>query len=236
MAIRAAQRDPHCPLSSEALSDLLLVAVLGGVIGGRLFYVVLNWSVYVAHPWESVALWHGGLVFYGGFAGGVLGTVWFLRRRLAAQPPGAVGSFLRVIDLLMPSLALAQSIGRLGCFFNGCCYGRPTDAVWGMPFPQLPGLRYPTQLLESLATLALFVVLYGVQRRLMRRTPPAAPGVLTGLYCILYGLMRFGIEFLRGDNPPWWLSLTISQWIGVVLVPLGAALFMRRASRHAHVV
>ena len=227
VAGRQARREADFPLPDAAIGDLLLAVVIGGVVGGRLLYMLLNWRDYVARPWEVVALWHGGLIFYGGFAGGLLSAWWYLHRRLSAAGRWSWAAFLRVIDLLMPSLALAQSVGRLGCFFNGCCYGRPTVSGWGMTFPGVPVPLYPAQLIESLATLILFVVLRAIQGWPWRRAP-VRPGLLTALYLVLYGTARFGIEFLRGDNPRWWLGLTLSQWLGVAAVPLGFALLLRR--------
>lgn len=227
LAGRQVRREAAFPLSVDALNDLILAAVIGGVAGGRLLYVVLNWPDYAAHPWEMLALWHGGLVFYGGFIGGVLAACWYAHRRLTQARAWSLGNFLRVLDLLMPSLAIAQSVGRLGCHFNGCCYGRPSLSAWGMVFPGAPAALYPTQLLESLTMLTLFVVLRAIQTR-PRRGGPWRPGLLTALYLILYGTARFGIEFLRGDNPRWRLGLTLSQWIGVAAVPLGCLLLFWR--------
>ena len=231
LAVRQAARERGFPLPPAALSDLLLAAVLSGIVGGRFLYIVLNWPDYVARPWEVIALWHGGLVYYGGFVGGVLATLWYLRRQLRAVHQWSGRAFLQVLDLLMPSLALAQSIGRLGCFFNGCCYGRPTISWWGMRFPGAPLPLYPTQLFESFGTLLLFVVLRAVQVRVGRRAAPVAPGLLTGLYLVCYGVLRFSVEGLRGDNPRWWLGLTLSQWIGLAVVPLGVWLLRRRRAR-----
>lgn len=227
LAGRQVRREADCPLSAAALGDLILAAVIGGVVGGRLLYILLNWPEYAARPWEIIALWHGGLIFYGGFVGGVLAACWYAHRRLTQARAWSFANFLRVLDLLMPSLAIAQSVGRLGCFFNGCCYGRPTTSAWGMMFPGAPAPLYPTQLLESLATLILFVVLRAIQAWPHRRAP-LRPGLLIALYLILYGTARFAIEFLRGDNPHWWLGLTLSQWLGLAAVPLGFWLLLWR--------
>ena len=234
LAHRQARRERDCPLPAAAIGDLILAVVIGGVIGGRFLYILLNWPEYAARPLEMIALWHGGLVFYGGFAGGLLAAWWYLRRALRRAGRWSPADLLRVIDLLMPSLALAQSVGRLGCFFNGCCYGRPTTSAWGVVFPGAPAPRYPTQLLESLATLLIFVVLRAIQVRPQRRAAER-PGLLTALYLILYGTTRFAIECLRGDNPYGWLGLTLSQWLGVVAVPLGCVLLFWRL-RHGHVL
>ena len=207
------------------MSDLLLAAVLGGIVGGRFLYIVLNWPVYAGRPWEMAALWHGGLIYYGGFLGGLGAMLWWLHRQLVRAHRWSGEAGLRVVDAFMPAVALAQSVGRLGCFFNGCCYGRPTLSRWGMVFPGAPLPLYPTQLFESFGALMLFVLLRVVQIRLERARAPR-PGLLTGWYLVGYGVLRFSLEFVRGDNPRWWLGLTLSQLIGLAVVPLGLILLV----------
>ena len=231
VVLRQAARERDFPLTQETLSDVLLAGVLGGIVGGRFLYIVLNWPVYVEQPWEVVALWRGGLVYYGGFVGGLAAVLWYVHRQLVRAHRWSAASCLQVIDACMPALALAQSVGRLGCFFNGCCYGRTTLSGWGMRFPGALLPLYPTQLLESFGALMLFVILRAVQVRQERRPAPPPPGLLTGLYLVCYGVLRFSLEFLRGDNPHWWLGLTVSQWIGVVVVPLGVGLLSWRRAR-----
>lgn len=197
------------PLSDAALLDWGCWVMVGGVLGGRLLYVLLNWEVYRANPLEVFALWHGGLVWYGGLAGGLLAQARFVSRRKL--------NFLRVTDQVIPAVALGHAIGRLGCFANGCCYGRPTTSWWGVAFPGHPTAVVPTQLIESVGLVALFVILRMAQRvSVLKR-----PGALFGLYLIGYGLLRWVVEGWRGDQPVMWHSLTLAQLISLGLILLG---------------
>ena len=217
----AMARARHQDLPTAHLLDLILWILVGGLVGARLVYVFQHWSFYATDPAEILRLDHGGLVFYGGFLGGAVVGVYLLRRwRLPGHPSGEwVG---KIADLLVPSLALAQAIGRIGCFFNGCCYGEPTTWAWGVQFPHESFARHPTQLLESAALFLLAGLLFWRARR------PMAPGTLVGWYLIGYGVWRFAVEFLRGDNPMWLGSLTFSQVVSAPLVLIGLWLAQRQ--------
>ncbi|MBI2885179.1 MAG: prolipoprotein diacylglyceryl transferase [Candidatus Omnitrophica bacterium] len=212
--VRRLPAGPGVPSADETV-DCLSWGMFGGVLGGRVLYILLNWEVYRAAPWEWVAVWHGGLVWYGGFIGGVL-SLWLCLRRHRR-------SLLAMLDRIAPVIALGHAIGRLGCFANGCCYGKPTAAWWGVQFPGLPAPVIPTQLLESAGLVLLAVVL----RR--RQTPTALRrrGTVFGWYLIGYGALRWLLECWRGDQPLWWAGLTLSQWISVGLLVAGATLLAR---------
>jgi len=203
-------------LDEAALLDWGCWVMAGGVLGGRLWYVLLNWEAYRAQPLEVVALWHGGLVWYGGLAGGLLAQALFVARRKL--------SFLRVTDQVIPAVALGHAMGRLGCFANGCCYGLPTAAWWGVRFPGHPTAVVPTQLLESLGLVALAVTLWMAQRP----ATLARPGRVFGLYLVGYGLLRAVIENWRGDQPAIWSGLTLAQLISLGLVLLGLWFLRKR--------
>lgn len=185
---------------------IALTGLLAGLAGGRAAYVLLNWQVYAANPLEILRLDHGGLIFYGGLAAGVLAGL--LAIRAAKLPVPAT------LDLLMPPLVAAHAAGRVGCFLNGCCYGEPTALPWGVLFPPDILYRHPTQLYETGALLLIFLIL----KRAERRSPPA--GTVLFLYGALYGSWRFLVEFLRGDNARVLFGLTVFQ-----LVSLPLALF-----------
>ena len=118
----AARRSPAvlAAISADQLVDFACWSLLGGVLGARLFYVALQWQAFLRAPWEIPAIWHGGLVWYGGFLGGTLAGWWYVRAKRLWSPPGRVrgataGSFLRVMDQVIPFLALGHAIGRVGC-------------------------------------------------------------------------------------------------------------------------
>lgn len=195
--------------------DWAVWAVMGGILGGRLLYVVLNWEMYRLEPSEIVALWHGGLIWYGGLAGGVLGTAIYLRTH---HHP-----FLRGMDQVIPFIPLGHAIGRIGCFLNGCCYGKPTTAWFGVQFPGHPGPVVPTQLIESAGLVVLFAILWTLQTPARLRRP----GMLFGCYLIGYAMIRGIVEFWRADQPLVWSGVTLHQLISAVLFVVGMSLLVR---------
>ncbi|MBI3321490.1 MAG: prolipoprotein diacylglyceryl transferase [Candidatus Omnitrophica bacterium] len=216
LASRAAAAWPpsRSPISAEQAVDFSCYALLGGLVGGRLLYVLLEWEWFAQAPLEMFALWHGGLVWYGGFLGGTLAGWLYTRvKRL---------DFLRVMDHFIPFLALGHAIGRLGCFLNGCCYGKPTQAWCGVLLPGHDGLVLPTQLFEAFGLLVVFLIL----RPLQRQSVKARPGRVLGGYLILYGGLRFFLESLRGDQTAWRMGLTLQQVVSIGMAAAGITLLV----------
>ncbi|HEX9779788.1 MAG TPA: prolipoprotein diacylglyceryl transferase [bacterium] len=218
LAARTARAWPResVEVPAEALLDLVSIALLGGIAGGRLFFAALYWEVFRDAPWRIFAIWEGGLVWYGGLLGGMLAAGGWLMRRGR--------SWIAAFDQLAPFVALGHAIGRLGCFLNGCCYGRPTEAWFGVTFPGHPAPVLPTQLIEAAGLLGCYVLL----RRLQRDGQPVRRGRVGSAYLIAYGLLRFGMEFLRGDQGIWLAGLTLQQGISAALIAAG--LVLRTAS------
>ena len=196
-------------VSPAQLMDLVIWSVAGGIVGARLVYVTQNWPLYRETPWEILRLDHGGLVFYGGLLGGLITAVALIRRMQWSLWP--------VVDLLVPYLALAQGIGRIGCFLNGCCYGRATTLPWGVRFPADAVARHPTQLYESAVLLMMALWLERRSRRPDKGRGAAsdgrshrkvAPGSQLAWYVMLYGSWRFAVEWIRGDNHGRWPTQT----------------------------
>ncbi|HTB34920.1 MAG TPA: prolipoprotein diacylglyceryl transferase [bacterium] len=207
----------------DDLLDLAVVIMLSAVAGARILYVIVEWPEFAPNPWTVVAVWQGGLVYYGGLIGACIGgAVHMVRKKLPLWS---------YADALAPGLALGQVTGRLGCFFNGCCYGRE-DARYGLIFPgigdNIPHL--PTMLYESAFCLLLcgfLVWLWGRKRY---------SGQVFGAYIVLYAAWRFGIEFLRGDPERGTLissALSPSQWISLLGLALGCWLLRRRSAAKA---
>ena len=197
------------------------LTMLGGLVGGRAWYVLQHWDVFVRQPMEIPAVWHGGLVWYGGFLGGVLATWACVRHRRLP--------LLRVLDQVVPFVALGHGIGRIGCLLNGCCFGEPTNAWFGMVFPLEPEvIRMPTQAFEALALVALYALL----RTLQRPAVLSRPGTLFGIYLIGYALVRFLLEFLRGDQTASWGPWTIPQLVSLPVGVVGLLLVVVQWGRH----
>ena len=204
-------------LDATVITDMAVYVLIGGLLGAKLLLLLIEWSYYSKHPGEIWGLLQSGGVFYGGLLGAFPVAWWFARRHHLDG--------WRTADVLAPGVALGQSIGRLGCFAAGCCYGRPADVPWAVTFHDVYATRqvgtpidtplHPTQLYESLATLAIFVFLrwlWGHKR---------FEGQVTLAYIFLYAAARFVIEFYRGDAARGmvlggWLST--SQFIAILMV------------------
>jgi phosphatidylglycerol:prolipoprotein diacylglycerol transferase len=217
-------------VSPDVIYDLALISLICGILGARLLFVLLNLGYYAQHPLEIVMFWQGGLVYYGGIILAALAVIVFLKIRKLNMG--------KVVDICIPSIALGQAIGRIGCFLNGCCFGRPVS--WGIEFPPgsivsyeqwAQGLigsagRYslpvhPTQLYSSLNALIIFLILIIVDKR------KNFGGELFWLYLLLYSITRFAVEFLRGDDrgPIFFGFFSISQLIGVGIFLLSSVVF-----------
>lgn len=170
----------------DALWTIFLVMIPCAVIGARLYYVVFNWDFYSANPAAIVRVWKGGLAVHGGILGGILAVLLCCRKYKM--------DVFGVLDCIAPSLALGQTIGRWGNFFNGEAYGGVTDLPWGIHVPDDPFLHHPTFLYESVWDLLLFFLLLKVFPKAKRT------GNVTCVYFIVYSVGRFFIEGLRTDS------------------------------------
>ncbi|MCP3952329.1 MAG: prolipoprotein diacylglyceryl transferase [Desulfobacterales bacterium] len=215
LAMREARRLGE---NSEKIMDLSFYILVAAIVGSRLFYVVTAWESFVDNPLEIIKLWKGGLVFYGGFIGAVTAAVIYMHRNRMPT--------WKTADILAPSLALGQTLGRLGCFLAGCCYGRQSDTSWAVTFTDPVCLApvhtplHPTQLYSAFTNLSIFVALMVFRRR------NTITGRVFWTYVLLYGLTRSIIETLRGDfrGAEVLGLLSISQTLG--LIGAVAAVFM----------
>lgn len=201
--------------------DMAVWLYLAGLVGSRLLFVVLNWSYYAANPVKIIATWEGGVSFYGAILGGFLVVLYFSRRRKFLFGP--------VADTVAPGLAIAASIGRLGCALNGCCYGIPTSGIWGVFTRYAPGLRHPSQLYESSLYMLLFFFLLRWQKRHAK-----VPGQLFLTFVGGYLLGRFVAEFFRdGERIYAWLTLTQAASIVIAVVVVLAYVYLGWRARDA---
>lgn len=208
----------------DAATDRTIWCVLAGVLGGRVFYVVQHWKVdplFTEQPWLGpFMIWKGGLVLFGGILAGLVCMVVLLRRQKLPV--------LEYFDLTAPGLAVGIALGRVGCFLNGCCWGKvcePSfalavrygpDSIAGHTFPV-----HPTQLYSSTAALALAWICWRLNAH---RLPP---GLTTGLLAVGYAVNRFTVETIRGDHDPAPGTWTISQQISTATLVAGVALIIR---------
>lgn len=203
-------------MDPDSLFWMFMLLLVGGVVGGRLFHILLNTSYYrdLASILDTR---EGGLSIHGVLIGGFLTAyLWSRSRKI---------SFGLLTDVIAPGLALGQSIGRIGCLFSGCCYGMETSGSWGVLTRFAPGRRHPYQLYESAADLALFVALLWLSSRI------DFEGGLFSIYVTSYSSSRFILEFLR-DNEGYLAGLSYGQWASLAGVAIGLSLwfiFRRRA-------
>ncbi len=215
----ASRRGIRYGLPPETISDLGIWLLVGGLVGARFLYVITFWQEYRSGPfWEVFMLQRGGLVYYGGFLGAALVAIGYLRWK--KLPLWATA------DALAPSIALGHVFGRLGCFMNGCCFGRVTGGAWAVHFPSPHEMQHygvhPTQIYESFLNLLLFLALAWFYRR-KRFT-----GQVFALYLLGYPLIRASVELLRGDYLPgqlWFGLLTPGQAVSLLLLPVGLILY-----------
>lgn len=192
LAYREAKRRGEDP---EALLRAAELALIGSLVGARLYYVAFNWGYYSQFPGKIIAIWEGGLAIHGGIIGGLLvGGLYAWGKALP---------LVTYLDIVAPSLALGQAIGRWGNFFNEEAFGRPTALPWGLyisPEHRPPefardDLFHPTFLYESLWDFGVFLVCFLLRKRLM-----PIRGSLFLIYLGLYSIGRFFTEGLRTDS------------------------------------
>jgi phosphatidylglycerol:prolipoprotein diacylglycerol transferase len=210
----------HANLKSDQISDLMLITIISGILGARTFYVIEFWSQFKNNLWEIIRVDHGGLVFYGGFICSMTVIIFYCRKKKL--------SVISVMDIVAPGVALGHALGRIGCFLNGCCYGKPGSNFMCVAYPagshpaeKYPGIPlHPVQLYETFGNLIIFGIVFYFAGRLKK-------GMNLSLYIILYGILRFSDEFYRGDHTDFFLGIfTPAQTIGLVLIPAGIALFI----------
>lgn len=213
-------------INPHEILDLSLYIIISGVLGARLLYVVFDFDYYVMHPFEILLLNKGGLVFYGGFIFSVIVGILFAKKRKLPV--------LVIIDLFFLYLPLGQAIGRIGCFLNGCCYGKPTESIFGVQFPEYSfsanqfGINhwvYPAQIYSSVTDLVIFVIL-GLRMKYKKYN-----GQIALYYMFLYGTARFLLEYIRADNPSVFYGLNIPQIVSILMIITAAGLEIIRLCR-----
>jgi len=222
LAVKQARKEG---IPSERIVDLGFYALLSALIGSRLFFILINASHYIKNPLEIFKIWEGGLVFYGGLLFAVPTVLWYVKKN-------ALGIW-NVADLFAPSIAIGHAIGRLGCFFAGCCYGKPAEGLpWAITFTDPQSLAiigvplHPTQLYESLGEFINFLILITLRRH------KSFNGQLFMIYILLYSVLRFIIEFYRGDVARGFITsqLSFSQGISILmfLVALAGLVILKK--------
>ncbi len=225
--MRRMEEDP------EKAWDLVFMAVVGGILGAKIYYILLNYHQLTTHP-ASLIFSRGGLVWYGGFLLATVLVIWEIRRQKLPLP--------KMADAIAPALAISYAVGRIGCFLVGDDYGRPTGSWIGIRFPHgsppstVANIQrdfgitvdstlihkygqvvpvYPTQLFEIALSSLIFLFLWRIRRHHHRR------GWLFMVWLILAGTERFLVEFLRAKDDRFFGIFTLAQMISLAVIVTG---------------
>ena len=224
----AYRQAPRAGLNPRNVWNLGVYGILVALISSKLWLVVSDWNYYAANPREIVGIetFQSAGTFYGGILGGILFVL--LYAYLKKMP------FIGILDIGAAPVALGHSIGRVGCFFAGCCYGKPTSLPWAVTFTspiaeKIAGMPlnvslHPTQLYEAGGEFLNFLVLVWLGSR------QRFAGQLVGAYFILYGIERGAIEFLRADPGRTMMfhdAISLMQIVSMGLLFAGAFLWWR---------
>jgi phosphatidylglycerol:prolipoprotein diacylglycerol transferase len=216
------------------------VLFLGAILGGKIFYLIVEWRNFAAYPSAALKYWKAGWVFWGGFLTAILFGRFYQLAYNRLYPEDRK-PYLPIADYLSVALPLGHWLGRVGCFMEGCCYGRPTDLPWGVRFmnpgsgmeKSLLGVPlHPVQLYESAGILAicLFNLLYVLPRT---RAGRIRPGTAFLGYLSEYAVLRFFMEFFRGDDRGafLWPILSPGQWMSLAVLLVCVPWLWRRGVR-----
>jgi phosphatidylglycerol:prolipoprotein diacylglycerol transferase len=219
-------------ISANDIFDLAFWLIIGGIIGARIYDVLLQLPYYLQHPWQVLAVWQGGLAIHGSIIAGLIIIGFFARARKI--------NFFKLSAFLVPGLALGQAVGRFGNYFNQEIFGLPTSLPWGIPISVLNRpldyvtFKYfhPTFLYESLGSLLIFSSLYLLTVRLGEKQKLNVNSYiwLSALYLISYSTLRFLLEFIRLDYAPLFLELRFPQVISLIII--GACLLLLTIKNH----
>lgn len=228
IAIKEARR---LGLDEDKIVSMILVVLVSSVLGARALYVVEHIQEFRREWGTMLALWQGGLTLYGGVVAGTLGGL------VAAKRMGL--PIWTAADALAPSFALGTAFGRVGCFLNGCCFGRPTMLPWGVVFPpeSFAGLEFgpaavhPSQLYFAAAGVLLFGIAWTLRRRL------SVPGTLFWTVIVLFALVRIPLDFTRAYEVEavvahvGAIEVTESQFTSFALALFGTLMILRLRRR-----
>jgi phosphatidylglycerol:prolipoprotein diacylglycerol transferase len=215
-------------LDQTRILDLGIYIIISALVGAKLLLLITEWRTFTSNPGELLTLARSGGVFYGGLILAVGIALWYIRR---------IGLPLwTTCDVFAPGIALGHIVGRLGCLFAGCCYGKPTTAPWAITFTDpfaasnvgtpLNEPLHPTQLYEAGAEAVILLLLLATESRGRRFS-----GRTFWLYMLLYAVSRFVIEFYRGDPRGTVGTFSTSQFISLVLAPLSIVMLIYLSRR-----
>jgi phosphatidylglycerol:prolipoprotein diacylglycerol transferase len=206
------------------VQDFALYALLGGIIGARLYFVVFsNPAYFLQNPWQILAVWHGGIGIIGALIGGLATGLWYCRRKKL--------SFWKFADILAPGVILAQATGVFACLLNGDSYGKPADLAWAITYTDPRSLaplnipRHPVEIYELAAYFLVFLLVWQTRKKY------STAGFVFLTYLAGYGAARFAVEFFRANPAIFAWGIPAAQVFGAALLLLAVAGFYVRGER-----
>ena len=224
----------YIQLDKDTFWNIIFIAFVAALLGAKLLYLIVSWpemgATFADKIHNALHTFRYGFVFFGGAIAAIISLlIYFKKKHLPV---------LQTADFMVVGLPLGHAIGRIGCFLAGCCHGKPTDLPWGVVFtdphslvaPEYLGVHlHPTQLYESLLNLLLFFILQHLYKK-----HPRCGSVLVA-YVVGYALLRFSIEFFRGDyRGGFLLGFSPSQLIALctAVLALGVWHFLKKDISH----
>lgn len=210
-------------IPQEKVIDLVLYSMLAGIIGGRIVFILIEWESYSGNWTDIFNVQQGGMTSFGGYLFGLIAmTLWARFNKV---------SLLRTLDLIIVPAFLVLVIGRIGCFFNGCCFGAECDLPWAVHFPEVPGDVHPAQLYDSLMVLGSMGVLLFMERRSFRASEQGPwLGQLISVGLILLGITRYIYEIFRAGASSEIIyqqaNLTLAQIAAIAIAVIGVAMYL----------
>lgn len=207
-------------LNRDIVFDISFWLIINGLIGARLYEVLLEFPYYLSNPLSVFKVWEGGLAIHGAMLAGILTIIYFARKEKI--------SFWTLSALFVPGLAIGQAIGRWGNYFNQELFGRPTRLPWGIPINILNRPEayksftffHPTFLYESLGLVLIFIILLALTFVLLKdkKSISKEPLVITAVYLILASALRFSLEYIKVDQTPLFFSLRWPQFFSLIII------------------
>ena len=215
---------PEYKIPRQAVEGLVIWVLAGVVIGARLYFVVQNdLKSYLEEPWRILAIWEGGLAFFGGLFGAIFVAYLYCRKTGL--------SFLTAADLFAPAVPIGAAIGRISCGLDGMDYGTPTFLPWGVVYTNpnsyapIDGVvRHPDQFYELFGDLLIAAILLRLRGKIRR-------GGLFLFYLVAFATLRFFLFFVRGNAPVVAFGLKNAQWTALAILVVAIPLFILRMKR-----
>lgn len=209
---------------SKVLYDIVFYLLIFGILGARLYYVILNINYYLSNPFEIIMLNHGGLSIHGGLFGGAIAIIIYTKIHKL--------NFHKYADIIALGLPIGQAIGRWGNFFNSEAFGKPTNSFLKVFIPkENRPLEYqdyeyfqPTFFYEFLWNIVVFLILYFC----IKKHFPNKSGIIIYSYLILYSIGRIFIEFFRTDSVLYIANISIAIWVSLLIIILASIMLILR--------